>query len=90
MCRKACGFESLHPHFQICSVAQATRFFLLTKFIERGTPVTLTIHTEEDDQRQLVVTVEVAEERVQKAMRNTARKLSKDAYIPGFRKGKAP
>ena len=52
--------------------------------------MTLTIHTEEDDQRQLVVTVEVAEERVQKAMRNTARKLSKDAYIPGFRKGKAP
>jgi len=52
--------------------------------------VTLTIHTEEDDQRQMAVTVEVAEERVQKAMRNTARKLAKDAYIPGFRKGKAP
>ena len=52
--------------------------------------MTLTIHTEEDDQRQMAVTVEVAEERVQKAMRNTARKLAKDAYIPGFRKGKAP
>lgn len=52
--------------------------------------MTLTIHTQEDDQRQMAVTVEVAEERVQKAMRNTARKLAKDAYIPGFRKGKAP
>jgi len=52
--------------------------------------VTLTIHTEEDDQRQMTVTVEVAEERVQKAMRNAARKLARDAYIPGFRKGKAP
>ncbi len=52
--------------------------------------MTLTIHTEENDQRQMAVTVEVAEERVQKAMRNTARKLARDAYIPGFRKGKAP
>ncbi|MBK8985506.1 MAG: trigger factor [Chloroflexi bacterium] len=52
--------------------------------------MTLTIHTEENDQRQMAVTVEVAEDRVQKAMRAAARKMAKDAYIPGFRKGKAP
>jgi trigger factor len=52
--------------------------------------VTLTIHTEENDQRQLIVTVEVGEERVQQAMRNKARELAKDIHIPGFRKGKAP
>ncbi len=52
--------------------------------------MTLTIHKEEDNQRQLNVTVEVAEERVQKAMRQTARKLARNINIPGFRKGKIP
>lgn len=52
--------------------------------------MTLTIHTTEDEQRQLSVSVEIAEERVQQAMRQTARKLGRDAHIPGFRKGKAP
>lgn len=52
--------------------------------------MTLTIHKEEDDQRQLAVTVEVAEARVQKAMRQTARKLARDVNIPGFRRGKVP
>jgi trigger factor len=52
--------------------------------------VTLTIHTEEDNQRQLQLTVEVSEERVEKAMRETARKVSRDVRIPGFRPGKAP
>jgi trigger factor len=52
--------------------------------------VTLTIHTEQDDQRQLKMTVEVAEERVSKQMRQTARKLGRDVNIPGFRRGKVP
>ena len=52
--------------------------------------MTLTISTEENDSRELTVTVEVEEARVQKEMRKTARQLSKRFNIPGFRKGKAP
>jgi trigger factor len=57
----------------------------ITRFI-----VTLTIHSEEDSERQLKVTVEVPEERVQAQMRRTARSLSKEIRIPGFRRGKVP
>jgi trigger factor len=52
--------------------------------------VTLTIHTTEDEQRQLKVTVEVAESRVEKQMQATARELARGMQIPGFRKGKVP
>ncbi len=52
--------------------------------------MTLKIQTEQDDQRQLLMTIEVPEERVEKQMRQTARKLAKEVNIPGFRKGKAP
>lgn len=52
--------------------------------------MTLTIHTEEDEQRQLKVTVNVPEERVQSQMRETARALAREVRIPGFRKGKVP
>jgi len=52
--------------------------------------VTLTIHTEEDLQRQLKVKVEVPEDRVQSQMRRTARQLGKKINIPGFRRGKVP
>jgi trigger factor len=52
--------------------------------------VTLTIHTEEDSQRQVLLTVEVAEERVQKALQQKVRTLSREVHIPGFRKGKVP
>lgn len=52
--------------------------------------MTLTIQTAEDQQRQLAVTIEVAEERVQKAMRDTARTLGREIEFPGFRKGKVP
>lgn len=52
--------------------------------------MTLTIHTEEDTQRQLKITVEVPEERVQSQMRRTARQLGKKINIPGFRRGKVP
>lgn len=52
--------------------------------------MTLTIQTEQDEQRQLLMTIEVPEDRVQKQMRLTARKLAGQANVPGFRKGKAP
>lgn len=42
------------------------------------------------DDRQVQLTVEVPDERVQAAMRSAARRLSKRAKIPGFRPGKAP
>ena len=50
----------------------------------------LTIHQEEDAQRQLQVRVEVPEERVQKEMRRKARVLARELHVPGFRPGKAP
>ncbi|MCA9917675.1 MAG: trigger factor [Anaerolineales bacterium] len=52
--------------------------------------MTLKIQTEQDDQRQLLMTIEVPEERVEKQMRVTARKLAKEVSIPGFRRGKVP
>ena len=52
--------------------------------------MTLTIHTEEDDKRQLTIKIEVDEARVQKAMRVKARELAHEIRVPGFRKGKAP
>ncbi|WP_420631137.1 trigger factor [Candidatus Leptofilum sp.] len=52
--------------------------------------MTLNIQTEQDDQRQLMMTIEVPEERVEKQMRQTARKLAKEVSIPGFRRGKVP
>ena len=52
--------------------------------------MTLTIQTQEDDKRQLNVTVEVPEERVTKEMRKKVQKLSRQIRIPGFRPGKAP
>lgn len=52
--------------------------------------MTLTINSKEDEQRQMLVTVEVAEERVQAAMRRQAQKLTKELRFPGFRPGKVP
>ncbi|MCI0575998.1 MAG: trigger factor [Chloroflexi bacterium] len=52
--------------------------------------MSLTIHTEEDTQRQLKVTIQVPETRVQEAMRRTARELAREVQFPGFRRGKVP
>lgn len=52
--------------------------------------MTLTITTAEDELRQLKVTIEVDEARVQKAMQAKARELSREIQLPGFRPGKAP
>ncbi len=52
--------------------------------------MSLTIHSEIDEQRQMKLTVHVAEDRVEKAMRQAARKLAGEIKMPGFRRGKAP
>jgi trigger factor len=50
----------------------------------------LKITTEPLEKRQLRLTIEVDEERVQQAMQRAARKIASQVNIPGFRKGKAP
>ena len=52
--------------------------------------MTLLIQSQEDDQRQLSLTVEVPEDRVKKAMQEKARQLSQKINFPGFRRGKVP
>lgn len=52
--------------------------------------MTLTIQTSEDELRQLTLTIEVDEARVQKAMQQKARELGREINMPGFRPGKAP
>lgn len=48
------------------------------------------ITTEPLENRQLRLTIEVDEERSQRALHRAARRISKEVDIPGFRKGKAP
>ncbi len=48
------------------------------------------IETEDLEDREVQLTVEVPTERLQSAMRTTARRLSHETKIPGFRPGKAP
>jgi len=50
----------------------------------------LKIKKKDLDDRQVQLTVEVPDDRVQTAMRSAARRLSKRTKIPGFRPGKAP
>jgi trigger factor len=53
-------------------------------------PSDLTVKSEPSGTRQLRLTVDVPEERVQQAMREVARRLARERHIAGFRKGKAP
>ena len=48
------------------------------------------IITEPIGERQVALTIEVDEERVRRAQRDTARHISREVEIRGFRKGKAP
>ena len=48
------------------------------------------ITTEPLENHQLILTIEVDEERTQQAMRRAARQIARQVNIPGFRKGKAP
>jgi len=50
----------------------------------------LKIITEPIGERQVALTIEVDEERVRRAQRDTARHISREVEIRGFRKGKAP
>ena len=52
--------------------------------------MTLTVTTEPLDSRQLSMTIEVAEERIDQEMRKAARKVAQQVRIPGFRKGRVP
>ena len=50
----------------------------------------LRINTEPMEQRQMALTVEVDQERVDQELKKAARKLAGQYRIPGFRRGKAP
>jgi trigger factor len=51
---------------------------------------TLKITREDLGDRQVKLTIEVDQERVDRALRGVARRISKDYNIPGFRRGRAP
>lgn len=50
----------------------------------------LKITTQPAGERELSLVIEVDEERIERARRQTARQISTEVDIPGFRKGKAP
>lgn len=52
--------------------------------------MTLIVHTQEDEQRQLNMTIEVPEERVSDQVNKKIRQLARQVNFPGFRKGKVP
>jgi len=52
--------------------------------------MSFTVTTEPRENRQLAVTIEVGQERVEKELRKAAAKVANQYKIPGFRKGKAP
>ena len=52
--------------------------------------MTVTVHKEELEQRQMKLSIEVPEQYIAREMRKNAKKLAKDIRFPGFRPGKAP
>ena len=52
--------------------------------------MTLTVSTTPMENRQLSMTIDVAEERIDREMRKAARKIAQQVRIPGFRKGRVP
>ncbi|HID62119.1 MAG TPA: trigger factor family protein, partial [Anaerolineae bacterium] len=48
------------------------------------------VETERLENCQMALTIEVDEERTQRALRDAARRISRQVKIPGFRPGKAP
>lgn len=52
--------------------------------------MTLTVKTEPIESRQLAMTIEVADERIDQEMRKAAQKIARQVRIPGFRKGRVP
>lgn len=52
--------------------------------------MSFTVKTEPRENRQLAVTIEVDQQRVEQELRKAAAKIAQRYVIPGFRKGKAP
>ena len=52
--------------------------------------MTLTVSTKPLENRQIAMTIEVAEQRIDQEMRKAARKIAQQVRIPGFRKGRVP
>ncbi len=52
--------------------------------------MSFSVTTEPRDDRQLAVTIEVDQERVDRELRKAANKVASQYRVPGFRKGKAP
>lgn len=52
--------------------------------------MSLKVSTEPKENRQLAMTIEVEEDRVNQELRKAARKVARQLKIPGFRKGRAP
>lgn len=52
--------------------------------------MSLKVTQEPTEDRQLEVTVEVGQDRIDQELRKAARKVAREYRIPGFRKGKAP
>jgi trigger factor len=50
----------------------------------------LKVSTEDLGSRQVMLTIEVDEQRVERTLRGVARRVSRDYSIPGFRRGRAP
>jgi trigger factor len=50
----------------------------------------LKVTTEDLGSRQVMLTIEVDEERVERTLRGVARRVSRNYNIPGFRRGRAP
>ena len=48
------------------------------------------VTTEDLGSRQVMLTIELDEERVERTLRGVARRVSRDYSIPGFRRGRAP
>src|SRR5690606_18691132 len=57
---------------------------------QKEEPMSFTVTTEPRENRQLAVTIEVGQERVEKELRKAAAKVANQYKVPGFRKGKAP
>lgn len=58
--------------------------------VEKEAFAALKVTTEQLEHRRLGLTIEVEEQRVQEALRATARQISRVKPIPGFRPGRAP
>ena len=85
MCRKACGFDSHHPHCkQIKKILKILKILGLKK---RGT---LKIEKQIQEDHTIKLIVEVEPEKMTTYKRRAATKIASRGNIPGFRPGKAP